>query len=286
MMLISALNKVNTADHWQLLVALALSLSLLVIDEQTQLISQTRWMLNTLVQPIEQLARIPEGWFVQGDRLLNEPANLRAEIDRLKNQLLLADYEKQQTSLIVAENERLKMLLGVSSKVSHSKLLVAKVVDYNPNLFKQTVKVNKGLNEGVQLGLPVMDANGMMGQIIACALGESHVLLITDSDMQVPIRVQRTGARAILQGTGIDNELRVKFLPLVANIQTGDLIETSGIDGRFPAGLPVAQVISAENPAGAIFWNVVAQPIAQLNTSREVLIVNNSSVLEKRSDNP
>ncbi|MBD3766565.1 MAG: rod shape-determining protein MreC [Gammaproteobacteria bacterium] len=273
MMLVSALKNVSARDQWQFLIACALSLTLLIVDEQTQLMTQVRMVLSTLMQPIEQLARLPENWASQGNQVITDKASLRNEVERLRNQLLLLNYEKQQAAQIVKENERLRMLLGVSSHINQGKLIISSVVDHNPSPYKRLVKLNKGMADGVTVGLPVMDAQGMMGQIISTAYQESDLLLITDIDTQIPVMVQRTGARGILQGKGDSDELTLKFLPTTANIREGDLLETSGIDGRYPRGLPVAEVVDVESQAGAIFWKITAQPLAKLNSSREVLIV-------------
>ncbi|UCG19307.1 MAG: hypothetical protein JSU84_03625, partial [Thiotrichales bacterium] len=114
MMSVSALKNVSARDQWQFLIACALSLTLLIIDEQTQLMTQVRMVLSTLMQPIEQLARLPENWASQGNQVITDQASLRNEVERLRNQLLLLNYEKQQAAQIVKENERLRMLLGVS----------------------------------------------------------------------------------------------------------------------------------------------------------------------------
>lgn len=273
MMSVAALKNVSAHDQWQFLLACALSLSLLVLDEQTKLMTEVRFLLSTLMQPIEQLARLPEKWMSQGNQVINDQASLRNEVDRLRNQILLLNYEKQQSAQIVQENERLRMLLGVSSRINQGKLMISSVVDHNPSPYKRLIKLNKGLSDNVKIGLPVMDAQGMMGQIIASSYTESDLLLVTDVDMQIPVMVQRTGARGILQGMGNSDELTLKFLPITANIREGDLLETSGIDGHYPSGLPVAEVVDVESQAGAIFWKITAQPLAKLNTSREVLIV-------------
>lgn len=273
MMSVAVLKNMSAHDQWQFLLACALSLSLLILDEQTKLMTEVRLVLSTLMQPIEQLARLPEKWMSQGNQVINDQASLRNEIDRLRNQILLLNYEKQQSAQVVKENERLRMLLGVSSRINQGKLMISSVVDHNPSPYKRMIKLNKGLSDKVQVGLPVMDAQGMMGQIIATGYAESDLLLITDVDMQIPVMVQRTGARGILQGKGDSDELSLKFLPITANIREGDLLETSGIDGRYPSGLPVAEVVDVESQAGAIFWKITAQPLAKLNTSREVLIV-------------
>lgn len=286
MMSVSALKNVSARDHWQLLLACALALSLLVIDEQTQLMAQVRMVLATLIQPIEQLSRLPEKWVSQGNRAITDQASLQNEVERLRNQLLLLNYEKQQSLQIAKENERLRMLLGVSSRINQGKLMVSSVVDHSPNPFKQMLKLNKGLHDGVKVGHPVMDAQGVMGQIVSVDYYESDLLLLTDADMQIPVMVQRTGARGILQGKGASDELSLKFLPTTANIREGDLLETSGIDGRYPSGLPVAEVIDVESQAGSVFWKITAQPLAKLMTSRELLIIfdaNKSNALENHA---
>lgn len=272
-MSVSALKNVSARDQWQFLIACALSLTLLIIDEQTQLMTQVRMVLTTLMQPIEQLARLPENWAAQGNQVITDQASLRNEVERLRNQLLVLNYEKQQAAQILKENERLRMLLGVSSRINQGKLMISSIIDYNPSPYKRLVKLNKGMTDGVKIGLPVMDAHGMMGQLISTAYQESDLLLITDVDAQIPVMVQRTGVRGILQGKGDSDELTLKFVPTTANIREGDLLETSGIDGRYPSGLPVAEVVDVKSQAGAIFWNITAQPLAKLNSSREVLIV-------------
>jgi rod shape-determining protein MreC len=273
MLSVSALKNVSARDQWQFLIAFALSLVLLIIDEQTQLMTQARMLLSTLIQPIEQMVRQVENLTSQGNQALNEQSSLINEVNRLRNQVLLLNFEKQQATQVLKENERLRMLLGVSSRINQGKLMVSFVIDYNPSPYKRLVKLNKGMADGVTIGLPVMDAHGMMGQIISTGYQESDLLLITDVDSQVPVMVQRTGARGVLQGKGDSDEMTLKFLPTNANIREGDLLETSGIDGRYPSGLPVAEVIDVDSQAGAIFWKVTAHPLAKLYTSREVLIV-------------
>ncbi|MCH9742096.1 MAG: rod shape-determining protein MreC [Proteobacteria bacterium] len=259
-------------EHWQFVAACVFSLTLMVVDEQTNVMAQVRMALSMLVQPLENIARLPESWLAQSNSAFTEKAALVTEVDRLRTQVLLLNNERQQNEKIAQENERLRMLLGVASRIQQGKLLVSLIVDHSPNPFKQILRLNKGSQDKVRVGLPVMDAHGLMGQILSTNLNESDLLLITDVEMQIPVRIVRTGARAILQGDG-SNELTLKFLPTTADIREGDMLETSGIDGRYPSGLPVAEVVSVKSQSGAIFWQVVAQPNAKLSTSREVLIL-------------
>ncbi len=259
-------------EHWQFVAACVFSLTLMVVDEQTNVMAQVRMALSMLVQPLENIARLPESWLAQSNSAFTEKEALVTEVDRLRTQVLLLNNERQQNEKIAQENERLRMLLGVASRIQQGKLLVSLIVDHSPNPFKQILRLNKGSQDKVRVGLPVMDAHGLMGQILSTNLNESDLLLITDVEMQIPVRIVRTGARAILQGDG-SNELTLKFLPTTSDIREGDMLETSGIDGRYPSGLPVAEVVSVKSQSGAIFWQVVAQPNAKLSTSREVLIL-------------
>lgn len=273
MLTITKNSQLKARDHGAFLLALIFSLTLFIVDEQTKLMGQIRFVLSTLVNPIEQLARLPDSWANQHGQHVKDMASLRLEVERLRNQVLLLNYEKQQQTQLLQENERLKMLLGVSSQVTKGRLMVSSVVDYNPNPFKQMLRLNKGSRDGISAGLPVLDAHGMMGQLISVNYFESDLLLISDIDTQIPISIQRTGARGILQGTGNQNELNIKFLPVATNVRVGDLLETSGLDGHFPAGLALAKITQVTEQPGAIFWQVTAEPLAKITTSREVLVV-------------
>jgi rod shape-determining protein MreC len=261
-------------DHWQFIAACALSLVLMIVDEQTQIMMQARIVLSTLIQPLEWLARLPESWIEQSNQALTDRAILAAETEKLRLQVLLLSQQLQASEQINQENDRLRMLLGVASRINQGKLLVGLIIDHSPDPFRQIVRINKGTKDGIVTSLPVMDANGLMGQVLSANLTESDVLLVSDLAMQVPVRVVRTGARGIVQGDG-NTELNLKFLPTSSNIREGDVLETSGLDGRYPSGIPVAEVVSVKSQAGSVFWQVSAQPIAKIGSSREVLLLMN-----------
>jgi rod shape-determining protein MreC len=259
-------------DHWQFVAACALSLILMVIDEQTQLMMQSRMVLSTLIQPLEWLARLPENWIGQSNQALTDRATLTAEADKLRLQVLLLSQQLQASEQINQENDRLRMLLGVASRVNQSKLMVGLIVDHSPDPFRQIVRINKGTKDNIRNGIPVMDAHGLMGQVLSVNFNESDVLLVSDIAMKIPVRVVRTGARGIVQGDG-NTELNLKFLPTTSNIREGDVLETSGLDGRYPSGIPVAEVVNVKSQAGSVFWQVSAQPVAKIGSSREVLLL-------------
>jgi rod shape-determining protein MreC len=265
---------VTSQDHWLFVAACALSLTLMVVDEQTQLMIQARMILSTAIQPLEWLARLPETWIGQGNQALADRATLANETSKLRLQVLLLNQQLQQSEQIKQENDRLRMLLGVASRINQGKLLVGLIIDHSPDPFRQIIRLNKGTQDGISTGLPVMDAQGLMGQVLSTNLTESDILLVSDLAMQVPVRVVRTGARGILQGDG-NNELNLRFVPTTSNIREGDQLETSGLDGRYPSGIPVAEIVSIKSQAGSLFWQVIAQPLAKIGSSREVLLLIN-----------
>jgi rod shape-determining protein MreC len=144
-------------------------------------------------------------------------------------------------------------------------------VDFDP--FSQDIVINKGSRDGVSVGQPIVDAEGVMGQVVHVAPFTSTAMLITDPSHAIPVADNRNGLRAIAMGTGSFNRLDIPNLPRNADIQQGDLLVTSGLGGRFPAGYPVATVERVERNPGQSFAEVSARPIAHLEQSREVLLV-------------
>ena len=133
--------------------------------------------------------------------------------------------------------------------------------------------ISKGLTAGVGHGQPVVDAAGLVGQVTRVYPWASQVTLITDKDMTVPVQVMRSGVRGVLYGSGSDGVLELKFMPFSADIQKGDKLVTSGIDGTYPAGLPVAMVQEVERNAAFMFARITAQPAAGVNRYRQVLVL-------------
>jgi rod shape-determining protein MreC len=144
-------------------------------------------------------------------------------------------------------------------------------VDLDP--YKRQIVINKGLRNGVYSGQPILDAHGVMGQIIHPGIPSSTAILITDPSHAIPVQVNRNGLRTVLYGTGSANYLEVQNLPNNADIEIGDLLITSGLGGRFPEGYPVAEVVDIKRDPGQPFAQIIAEASARLEQSREVLLV-------------
>ena len=178
----------------------------------------------------------------------------------------------QKMVALETENARLRDLLGSSSKVENS-VLVAELLAVDLDPYRQQVLINKGTNHAVYAGQPVIDASGVMGQIIHAGTFTSTALLISDPSHALPVHVDRTGLRTIVTGTGSPDRLELRFIPTTADIEVNDTVFTSGLGGRFPPNYPVAVVSSVERPRGQAFARVFATPTARIDRSREVLLV-------------
>jgi rod shape-determining protein MreC len=167
---------------------------------------------------------------------------------------------------------RLRELLDSSIKI-HDRVLIAEVLRVEMDPLKRQIIINKGTRHHAFIGQTIIDALGVVGQIIHVSPLTSTVMLITNPDHAIPVQVNRNGLRTIALGTGSIDRLDLPHIPNNADIRVGDLLVTSGLGGRFPPGYPVADVTVVEQDPGNTFSNVAAQARAALDRSREVLLV-------------
>ena len=254
----------------RLFVCLTASLVLLA-GEQQAMLPGLRAALAVAVYPLQQLVSstvragqgIAEAFSTYAD-LVTENQRLRQEQMMLKTKLLkFAALEK--------ENIRLRGLLETSFKLGEQ-VLIAELLEVNLVPYEHVVVVNKGSRFGIYPGQPVMDANGVVGQVLKVTPYNSEVMLITDPNHAIPVQVNRNGLRTIALGTGQIDRLSLPYLTSNADIQPGDLLVTSGMGGVFPQGYPVATVTTVSSQTSP-FAKVTATPVAQLDRNRELLMV-------------
>ena len=248
------------------------SLLLIFTDFKFRQTDVVRSGLTTLVAPIQYVVDIPSrvmGWL---DRTTADYQVLYEENDELKVQTLVLQRKLQKMTVLTAENIRLRELLNSAEQVDED-VTLATVIGIDPDPFTHEVVINKGTNEGVRVGYPLLDASGVMGQVISVSRFSGRVLLLTDSRHSIPVQINRNGVRAIAVGTGVSDELELLHLPDTADIVEGDILVTSGLGGRFPFGYPVATVGRVAHDPGQPFANIQVRPNAQLNRSRQVLLV-------------
>jgi len=249
-----------------------LAILLMVLDHKFHQTEALRSALSVLAYPLQTLADLP----ANASKWLNENTQGREELQQgnqnLRKENLKLRAKLQLYDALRAENERLRDLLGSSYKIGN-RILVAELSAMNLDPSRQQVIVRKGSNSGVYEGQAALDAHAVMGQVIHVTPLNATVLLITDPQHALPVQVLRNGLRTIATGTGRINQLELPYLPNNADIREGDLLVTSGMGKKFPAGYPVAKVSQVIREPGKAFATVIAEPQAKLDRSQEVLLV-------------
>jgi len=247
-------------------------LVLMWVDNEYQWLDPVRYAIGYTVAPAQKTAVVP----LSVAEWLGENASLRRELLK-ENKILAArnlvlERKAQRMASLEAENMSLRELLSASDQVD-DKVLVTSVTAVDPDPYTQQIIIDKGGSDGVFVGQPVLDAHGLLGQVIDVLPLSSRVLMIADSNHAVPVQVNRNGVRAIATGTGALNELELIYVPNTADIKVGDMLVSSGLGGRYPKGYPVATVTSIVNEPGESFASVKAEPTAKLDRSRHLLLV-------------
>lgn len=251
---------------------IVLSVGLMVVDHREQHLEQFRSLLLSAIAPLQYAVHAPTrlaDWTTEG---LGSREDLREAVTRLERDNLHLRVRQQQFETLSAENERLRELLDASAR-REERVLVAELLAVDLDPFRQQVVINQGRNAGVYRGQPVIDAFGVMGQVVHVGHFTAHVLLISDANHALPVQINRTGLRTIAAGIGEAERISLLYIPNNADIEVEDIVVTSGLGGRFPPNYPVARVIEVERRPGEAFARVLARPMARLDRSREVLVV-------------
>ena len=249
-----------------------IAVMLMVGDHRSNYLDRARSTLGLAVYPLLRLVDLPSRFGDWVNQTWSDRTSLQARSQELEQRWLLAQSQIAQVQALTAENRRLRRLLDTSPRLG-TKVLVAEMLRVDLDPYSHRVTLNKGRQDGVYKGQPLVDAGGIIGQIETLSEFNSVAMLISDPSHAIPISVNRTGLRTIAYGTGETSELLLRDVSSSADILTGDLLVASGLGGRFPAGFPVAEVTEAGHALGSAFQTIKAQPLAALNTSREVLLV-------------
>ncbi|PJL60068.1 rod shape-determining protein MreC [Stenotrophomonas maltophilia] len=260
----------DAASPLRLLAYLALAITLIVLDDQAGWLARLREQANSLVQPVWALAGLPGKLGNQVKDSAASHTQLVTENRELRNQLLLANARLTRLQTAALDNAQLRELLNVAER-SGLDVQLAPILDIDLDPVKQRLVLDAGTREGVHVGQAVIDAGGLMGQVISVTGGTSTVLLLTDPDHAVPVTVARNGVRLIVYGRGDTLELR--DIPLSAGVEVGDEIVTSGLGGRFPAGFPVGTITGLRPDDTHAFLVGELKPAAQLDRGRDVLLL-------------
>ena len=261
-----------------------LSLLLLFVDARYRYLESTRSALSVLVSPIQQLATLPGAlWQKAGDLFITQDAqrSLAKENNVMRQQHQLDAAQLLQLQTMQSENGQLRKLLELPQR-SEFNAQLAEIVYAERDVFRRKVLINKGADADVRIGQVVMDDVGIVGQITRVYPWLSEVTLITEKDHAVPVQVLRNGLRTILFGAGDTSQLSLRYMPVSADIQNDDMLVTSGIDGIYPPGLPVARVVKIERDAAYPFARVTCLPVAGVDKHRHLLILSSLPKLPER----
>ena len=249
-----------------------LSIALMFVDHVTGWLDGTRAVMTVAVTPVIVIADLPRRSTRGLGELFSSRGNLRGRISQLESELILLRVKTEKMAALTVENNRLRGLLGSAAKLQDN-VLVAELIGVNPDPEDQQVVIDKGSADNVYVGQPVLDARGLMGQVMEVSQFTSRVLLISDQTHSVPVQVMRSNLRLIAQGTGIDQQLELLHVNSTADIKVGDQLLSSGLGNRFPAGYPVGVVDRVDYEPGKPFAEVIARPSARLDRTRHVLLV-------------
>ncbi len=256
----------------RLMIFAMLSVALLIADARFNYLTTLRQIAGIIVYPLQRLAATPAAI---GSRIADffvTHSALRQDNQRLAAQNLELGTAAQRNAALQKENTHLRGLLEMRARVA-APLFAAEILYAARDPFSRKVMIDRGLQGGIEPGRPVIDHVGVIGQVTRAYPWLSEVTLITDKGHLVPVLNVRTGLRAVLAGTGDDGRLELRFIPLTADFQSGDQLVTSGIDGLYPPGLPVAEVTRVERNTAYLFASIDCKPLAGVNAGAQVLVL-------------
>ncbi len=256
----------------RVIVLILVSILLMYLDHRQNHLDGIRRGIGAAVYPVRLVVDAPVrfwAWLGESTTSRNE---LKLELGRLQAERLLTNARLQRLTALEAENARLRGLLEARTRV-RDEVRVAEIMAVDANPYEHNLIIDIGSRDGVYDGQAIVDANGVVGQVIETGIMTSQAVLISDTDHALPVEVNRNGLRTIAVGTGEIDRLDLPFLPNNADIRAGDLLVTSGLGGAFPAGYPVAVVDTVTRMPSEPFADVTATPSAALDQVREVMLI-------------
>lgn len=257
---------------YRLLSAVLVAAALVFVDVRFDWLQPVRDLLARVTEPMIDVADLPRRAAAGVGEAFTTRESLQAENARLAQENLVLQRHVQRLAALTAENARLRELLN-SSALLDSSVLVAEIIGTDPDPSRLEVIIDKGSDNGLYVGQPVLDATGIIGQIIAVGPAQSRVILVTDARHALPVEINRNGVRSIAAGTGRPGILSLLYLPITADVREGDLLVTSGLGGVFPRGYPVGRVARVVKDPQETFMTVDVTPSAATDRARHVLLV-------------
>ena len=262
----------NAAGTLRLILYLALAMVLMVLDHRNGWLWRVRYTASAVVEPVYRLVGLPSAGMRALTVAFADRKLLTEQNQRLREDLLLANARLNRMAGVAEQNQRLKELLDTQHSLDLN-VQLARVVGVDLGAYQQRLVLNLGARDGVKPGQPVIDAHGVMGQIVNVLPTTSVVMLVTDPAHAIPVVVERSGVRTVAYGARDGNGMVLPNIPLAADVRAGDRLLTSGLGGRFPPGFPVGKVAAVTLSASGMFRVAQVQPAADVDRSEDVLLL-------------
>jgi rod shape-determining protein MreC len=256
----------------RLIFFVVLAIALLISDARFNTLEIVRGVLGAGLYPLQRAALVPRDIFMGATDLAVTSAALRNENQALADKNLQLSIKAGDASQLSIENTHLRALLNLQSRAT-TQTTPAEVQYDTRDPFTQKVVIGKGAQQGIQDGAPVVNEDGVIGQVTRVFPLQSEVTLLSDKDQAVPVQIVRTGLRSVIYGTPKGDTLDLRFVPISADVQAGDELVTSGLDGIYPPGLAVAKVVRVDKQADTAFARVVCLPVAPVRGARQLLVL-------------
>ena len=249
-----------------------ISIALLLVDSHMHSLATIRQVAGTVLYPLQMAALLPRDAIYGVGDYFSTLSSMEKQVHELKRQQILSSQALQQAQLQAAENQQLRRLLDARQQVPVKSMLAEVLYDAR-DVNSRKIILDRGSRNDVALGLPVIDNQGVVGQVTRVFPFTSEVTLLSDKEQAIPVQLLRNGLRSVAYGRGKSGNLELRFTAPNADIQVGDVVVTSGLDGVYPAGLAVARVTQVENSAGGSFGGIICQPLAGISNNTQLLIL-------------
>ncbi|KVE33387.1 rod shape-determining protein MreC [Burkholderia sp. TSV86] len=256
----------------RLIFFVVLAITLLVSDARFKTLEIVRGVLGTALYPLQRAALVPRDLLMGAAEFAVTGTALRSENQQLHARNLQLSLQANRANQLAADNAHLRAVLGLREQIAAQATPVEIQYDTG-DPFSQKIVIGHGSQTGVQNGAPVVNEDGVVGQVTRVFPLQAEVTLITDRDLAIPVQVLRTGLRSVIYGTPKGDSLDLRFVPTSADLLAGDELVTSGLDGVYPPGLPVAKVVRVDKLADTAFAHVVCEPIAAVRGARTMLVL-------------
>ncbi len=258
-----------------------LSVVLMVLDARFHYLEPARQALSVALYPLQQVVSAPVTLLGRAATFFSSRQEMQSTNERLKREALVRDHQLSQMEAVQRENAELRGLLQARSRVEPASVM-AEILYGARDPFSRKFVIDKGAEDEVRTGAAVIDTTGVLGQVTRVYPFLAEVTQITDKNHAVPVQNVRSGLRGIVFGNGREGTLDLRYLPINADVEVGDLLVTSGMDGIYPAGLPVAKVTEVERNANMAFAHITCQPLSGVDRRTFVLVLHPTRDLPER----